>query len=75
MLGGVSLAQNTFHAREAASVTLAPALAGDVIHYELAGRLLVQSASYLVSGTTIELDIRFDGGRTFLTARSCSDRT
>jgi uncharacterized protein (TIGR00266 family) len=65
VLGGESFFQNTFTATEAGEVTLAPALSGDVAHYELDGTLLVQSGSYLASDPDIELDTKFGGGRTF----------
>jgi uncharacterized protein (TIGR00266 family) len=65
VLGGESFFQNTFTATEAGEVTLAPALSGDVTHYDLDGTLLVQSGSYLASHPDVDLDTKFGGGRTF----------
>jgi uncharacterized protein (TIGR00266 family) len=66
VLGGESFFQNTFHAREAGEVTLAPALSGDVVRHDLeAETLFVQSGSYLASSPDVDLDTKFGGGRTF----------
>ncbi|MGM0592031.1 MAG: TIGR00266 family protein [Halobacteriota archaeon] len=66
VLGGESFFQNTFVAREAGEVTLAPPLSGDVVHHELADEtLLVQSGSYIASHPDIEVDTKFGGSRTF----------
>ncbi|WP_224332935.1 TIGR00266 family protein [Haloprofundus halobius] len=66
LLGGESFFQNTFTAREAGAVTLAPPLPGDIVDCHLDGEtLFVQSGSYLASGRDIELDTQFGGGRSF----------
>jgi uncharacterized protein (TIGR00266 family) len=66
VLGGESFFQNTFTAVEGGEVALAPALPGDVVRHDLSDEtLFVQSGSYLASGTDIDLDTHFGGGRTF----------
>jgi uncharacterized protein (TIGR00266 family) len=66
VLGGESFFQNTFHAREAGEVTLAPALSGDIVRRDLEDEmLLVQSGSYIASSPELDLDTKFGGGRTF----------
>jgi uncharacterized protein (TIGR00266 family) len=66
LLGGESFFQNTFTAREAGEVTLAPPLPGDIVAHDLDGEtLFVQSGSYLASSRDIELDTQFGGGRSF----------
>ncbi len=66
VLGGESFFQNTFHAREAGEVTLAPALSGDVVRRDMEDEtLLVQSGSYIASSPELDLDTKFGGGRTF----------
>ncbi|MFB6107010.1 MAG: TIGR00266 family protein [Halobacteriaceae archaeon] len=66
VLGGESFFVNTFEAREAGHVTLAPALAGDVVERTLENeRLYVQSGSYLAAEPTVDVDTKFGGGRTF----------
>lgn len=66
VLGGESFFQNTFSAREAGAVSLAPPLPGDVVRHDLAGETLyVQSGSYLASAIDLELDTTFGGAKTF----------
>ncbi|WP_224270220.1 TIGR00266 family protein [Haloprofundus salinisoli] len=66
LLGGESFFQNTFTAREAGEVALAPPLPGDIADYHLDDEtLFVQSGSYLASGRDVELDTQFGGGRSF----------
>ena len=66
VLGGESFFQNTFTAREAGAVTLAPALPGDIVAHDLDDEaLFVQSGSYLAAGPGIEVDTKFGGGRSF----------
>jgi len=66
VLGGESLFQNTFTAETGGSVTLAPALPGDVIRHDLEDdRLLVQSGSFLAADAAIGLDTAFGGAKTF----------
>jgi uncharacterized protein (TIGR00266 family) len=65
VFGGESFFQNTYTAREAGEVTLAPPLPGDVVRVDVDGRLFVQSGSYLASDTDLGLDAEFGGARTF----------
>jgi len=66
VLGGESFFQNTFTAREAGHVTLAPPLAGDVVRHDLADETVyIQSGSYLASDPAVDLDTKFGGGKTF----------
>ena len=66
VLGGESFFQNTFTAESAGSVSLAPALPGDVVRHDLAEETLyVQSGSYLASDPSIGLDTSFGGAKTF----------
>ena len=66
VFGGESFFQNTFSAREAGEVTLAPALSGDVVRHDLSDETLyVQSGSFLACAPGIDLDTEFGGGRTF----------
>lgn len=64
-LGGESFFVNTYTANGPASVSLAPALPGDVVHQRVDGRLLVQSGSFLAADPEIDVDTKFGGGRTF----------
>jgi uncharacterized protein (TIGR00266 family) len=65
-LGGESFFQNTFHADSAGEVTLAPKLPGDIMVFEMqGGEALVQSGSYLASATTIDIDAKWGGAKTF----------
>jgi len=66
ILGGESFFMNTYTATERGSVTLAPALPGDVRHHELESETLyVQSSSYLAADPAIDVDTEFGGGRAF----------
>ena len=66
VLGGESLFQNTFTTETGGSVTLAPALPGDVVRHDLEDdRLLVQSGSFLAADAGIDLDTAFGGAKTF----------
>lgn len=64
-LGGESFFMNTYTANGTASVSLAPALPGDVIQQDLDGGLLVQSGSFLAADPDVDVDTKFGGGRSF----------
>jgi uncharacterized protein (TIGR00266 family) len=65
-LGGESFFQNTFTAEADGEVLFAPKLPGDIMVMELAGRdFIVQSGSYLASSTTITVDSKWGGARSF----------
>lgn len=66
LLGGESFFQNTFTAEADGEIIFAPSLPGDVMVMELAGRdMIVQSGSYLASSTSITVDSKWGGARTF----------
>ncbi|KAB1192537.1 TIGR00266 family protein [Haloferax sp. MBLA0076] len=66
VLGGESFFQNTFHARTAGDVSLAPPLPGDIVHQRLEDETMyVQSGSYLASDVALDLDTSFGGAKTF----------
>jgi uncharacterized protein (TIGR00266 family) len=66
VFGGESFFMNTFTAREAGQLQLAPALSGDVSHHDLSDETLyVQSTSFLASDPSIDIDTEFGGTRTF----------
>jgi uncharacterized protein (TIGR00266 family) len=66
VLGGESFFINTFTAEQAGQLTVAPALPGDVLALEVAGKtLFVQSGSFLAASPGVTLDTKFGGGKTF----------
>ena len=67
VLGGESFFMNTFTATGPdAEVVFAPALPGDIIHWQLDGRtVFLQSGSYLASSMGIEVDSKWGGAKTF----------
>lgn len=66
VLGGESFFINTFTAEQPGELTIAPALPGDIVALDLAGRtLLVQSGSYLASSPGVNVDTKWGGGKTF----------
>ena len=81
VMGGESFFQNTFRARGAATIWLAPPLPGDVRVVQMAGvpaaqrgadvpagtsgALIVQDGSYLASDPRVEIDTSFQGARGF----------
>jgi uncharacterized protein (TIGR00266 family) len=68
MLGGESFFMNDFLApAQGGTVTLAPALPGDMLVVEQNGEraLMVQSGSYVASATGIAVDTKWGGAKTF----------
>ncbi|HET6403081.1 MAG TPA: TIGR00266 family protein [Candidatus Thermoplasmatota archaeon] len=66
VLGGESFFQNTYRARGASTIWLAPPLPGDVRLVQMAGvPLIVQDGSYLASDPRVEVDTSFQGARGF----------
>lgn len=67
VLGGESFFVNTFRApAQGGTMTLAPALPGDMVVLELNGEsLMVQSGGFVASGPGIEVDTQWGGGKTF----------
>ncbi len=70
MLGGESFFLNTFNARTAGEVTVAPALPGDIVHRQLTGgTIYVQSGAYLASSPSIDIDTKWGGAKTFFSGQ------
>jgi uncharacterized protein (TIGR00266 family) len=67
VLGGESFFMNTFTANGPdAHVIVAPALPGDIITWPLAGNTVyLQSGSYLASPSSVEIDSKWGGAKTF----------
>lgn len=65
VLGGESFFVNTFTAREAGRLALAPGCPGDVLHVPLNGELIVQKGSFLASTPGIKLDTKWAGLKGF----------
>ncbi|HEY0427901.1 MAG TPA: TIGR00266 family protein [Pyrinomonadaceae bacterium] len=67
-VGGESAFVSTFTARGGAGeVTLAPATPGDVVGIEMNNQtFLVQSSSYLAGDTSLEVDTKFGGAKSWL---------
>jgi len=67
VLGGESFFMNTFTATGPdAHVVVAPALPGDIITRTLTGKTIyLQSGSFLASSTSIEIDSKWGGAKTF----------
>jgi uncharacterized protein (TIGR00266 family) len=67
VLGGESFFMNTFTASGPdAHVVVAPSLPGDIITWPLTGNTVyLQSGSYLASPTTIDVDSKWGGSKTF----------
>ena len=67
VLGGESFFQNLYKApAEGGELSVAPALPGDLFTLTLQGdSLLVQSGSYVASETSVELDTKWGGAKTF----------
>ncbi|QDU66415.1 hypothetical protein Pla86_14860 [Planctomycetes bacterium Pla86] len=61
VLAGESLFQNTYTARGAGSLTLAPGAAGDVIALPLDGELLLERGAYLAHAGEIDIDAKWGG--------------
>ncbi len=64
-LGGESFFMNTYTATDDTTVSLAPALPGDMIAEPLDSRLLVQSGSFVAAPGDVSVDTKFGGGRSF----------
>ena len=67
LLGGESFFTNTFTASGGpAEVTLAPTLPGDIEVLDLSGsEVYVQSGSFLAGASTVDVDIKWGGARSF----------
>ena len=67
VLGGESFFINTFRAPQGGELTVAPTLPGDIVHMpvETPAPMMVQSGSWLASETTVEVDTKWGGAKTF----------
>ncbi len=65
MLGGESFFMNIFRAKGPSRVAFAPRLPGDIEIVDLSGTIYVQSSSYLASETSLDIDSKFGGHRSF----------
>ncbi|HEY5861033.1 MAG TPA: TIGR00266 family protein [Actinomycetota bacterium] len=67
VLGGESFFINTFSAPEGGTLTVSPTLPGDIVHMPLNGTetMMVQSGSWLASDTTVDIDTKWGGAKTF----------
>ncbi len=65
LLGGESFFVNTFTAKEAGRLALAPGCPGDVIHVPLNGELIVQKGSFIAATPGIKLDTKWAGLKGF----------
>ncbi|MCP4678845.1 MAG: TIGR00266 family protein [Deltaproteobacteria bacterium] len=67
MFLGESFFRNTFTATSApGEVTFAPSLPGDIAIYEMYGQdLIIQQTSYLASATTVEIETKWGGFKSF----------
>ena len=67
LLGGESFFVNTYTApAQGGEVMVAPALPGDLVTLDLGGEsLLVQSGSYVASESSIQVDTKWSGAKTF----------
>jgi uncharacterized protein (TIGR00266 family) len=67
VLGGESFFMNTFTASGPdATVVFAPALPGDIVAWQLDGQTIyLQSGSYLASATSVAVDAKWGGAKTF----------
>lgn len=67
MFLGESFFRNTFHADSGpGEVTFAPSLPGDIMTYNMQGQdLIIQQTSYLASATTVEIETKWGGFKSF----------
>jgi uncharacterized protein (AIM24 family) len=66
ILGGEGFFMNTLSAPQGGQVTLAPALPGDIMVLDLKNdSYMVQSGSYLASATSVSIDTKWGGAKTF----------
>lgn len=67
VLGGESFFMNTFRSSGGGSVSVAPALPGDMTQIEIDGThaLLVQSGSWIASDTSVDVDTKWGGAKGF----------
>ncbi len=65
VLGGESFFTNTFTAQTPGEITFAPPLPGDINAMHLNGEMYAQSGAFLASESSIDVDTKFTGAKTF----------
>ncbi len=72
MLGGESLFLSEFTAQgKAGDLYISPGVPGDIQHYYIDGTgLMIQSSGFVASGTTVEIDSKFQGFKGFFSGES-----
>lgn len=72
MLAGQSLFLSVFRSpRQAGEIYLAPDLMGDIVVYEMKGReLIVQASSYLACAPSVDVDLGWQGFKSFFAGES-----
>jgi uncharacterized protein (TIGR00266 family) len=69
VVGGETFFMNTFTATEPSEIALAPPMPGDIVHRQMDGRELhLTSGAFLASSTSVEIDTKWKGAKTFFTA-------
>ncbi|WP_413162020.1 TIGR00266 family protein [Capilliphycus salinus ALCB114379] len=72
MVGGESLFLSVFRSPiSGGEVFLAPKLLGDILHYQVTGSgLVVQATSYLASHSDVDIDLGFQGFKSFFSGEN-----
>lgn len=71
MLTGESLFLSVFRTAIPGEIWFAPKLMGDLLLYEMKGQeLIVQASSYLISGSNVDLDLGWQGFKSFFSGES-----
>lgn len=66
VLGGESFFMNTFEAEAAGELTVAPALPGDIVTFEINNQaMFLQSGSFLAATPGVTVDTKWGGGKSF----------
>jgi uncharacterized protein (TIGR00266 family) len=66
LLGGESFFQNTYKApAQGGEISVAPSLPGDLFTLDVQEPTMVQSGSYVASETTVQVDTKWGGAKTF----------
>jgi uncharacterized protein (TIGR00266 family) len=69
VLGGESFFMNTYVANAPGELALAPTLPGDIVHRILgAETIYLTSGSYLASSTSVDVDTKWGGAKTFFSS-------
>jgi len=71
--GGESLFLSVFRSppSDGGEILLAPKFLGDILHYQMAGTgLVVQATSYMASGSNVDIDLGFQGFKSFFSGEN-----